>query len=141
MHRSGRPALPRGPGKFTAAKKEEFLNLYRLGGTVVAAANTVGVSHVTVFKHIRDEPDGFGVEFYKAMESNTDFLEDRLLQMAIAGNVAALFGTLKARRPEKWRERSSVDLSNTDGSLSALSERITNAAKEREKALRPEVRH
>lgn len=60
------------------------------------------------------------------METNTDVLEDGLHTLARQGNIAAIFGTLKARRPERWRER--VDLSNHDGSLlKPLAEAIRRA--------------
>ena len=101
-------------GTFNAEKREMFLMYYRTGITVREAALKVGVSVVTVFNHVRTNPE-FKEDYQLAMESNTDVLEDLLHQLARNGNVAALFGTLKARRPERWRDR--VDVSNQDGSL------------------------
>lgn len=100
--------------RFTAEKKKEFLEHYSTGMTVAEASALVGVSYVTVFTHA-DEDEEFGRAYRRVMERNTDALEDLLMLMARKGNVAALFGTLKARRPERWRER--MDISNADGSL------------------------
>lgn len=91
------------PGTFTPQKRAQFLELFATGGSVRQHAKTVGVSVVTVFNHRRTDAD-FEAGFKKACETNTDVLEDMLYEMACAGNVAALFGTLKARRPERWRE-------------------------------------
>lgn len=78
------------------------------------AARKVGTTAATVFAYVRED-ETFGDAYRLAMEVNTDVLEDGLHTLARAGNVAAIFGTLKARRPERWRDR--VDLSNKDGSL------------------------
>jgi hypothetical protein len=113
------------PGTFTPEKRAAFLEHYRTGVTVRAAAAFVGVSHVTVFNHIRKD-ELFAEQYRSAMETNTDTLEDDLHTLACNGNVAALFGTLKARRPERWRER--VDVSNQDGTLlKPLAEAIRRA--------------
>lgn len=91
------------PGTFTTLKKDQFLTLYSRGGSVRAVAKAVGVSTVTVFNHARNDPE-FRDKYHQAMESNTDALEDVLHEMALQGNVAAVFGILKARRPERWRD-------------------------------------
>lgn len=118
-------AVERGPGKFTAEKKAEFLEAYETGLTVREAAAKVGVSCVCVFNHVRSNEE-FAKQYHTAMEVNTDALEDGLHTLARNGNVAAIFGTLKARRPERWRDR--VDLSNQDGSLlKPLAEAIKRA--------------
>lgn len=118
-------AVERGPGKFTAEKKAEFLAAYEAGLTVREAAAKVGVSSVCVFNHVRSNEE-FARQYHTAMEVNTDALEDGLHTLARNGNVAAIFGTLKARRPERWRDR--MDLSNQDGSLlKPLAEAIKRA--------------
>lgn len=114
-----KPRVPRGEaakerGKFTAEKRRLFLEYYQTGMTVRQAAQKIGVSNVAVFNHVRKNEE-FRREYEAAMEANTDVLEDGLHHLARAGNIAAIFGTLKARRPERWRDR--VDLSNKDGSL------------------------
>ncbi len=100
--------------RFTPAKRAQFLEFYAAGGTVASCARRVGVSAVCVFNHVRRD-ESFAAEYHTAMETNTDVLEDGLHTLARQGNIAAIFGTLKARRPERWRDR--VDVSNQDGSL------------------------
>lgn len=113
------------PGTFTPEKRAAFLDHYSTGLTVRQAARKVGVSHVTVFNHIRKD-EAFKALYATAMDVNTDVLEDDLHTLARMGNVAALFGTLKARRPERWRDR--VDLSNSSGDLlKPLAEAIRRA--------------
>lgn len=102
------------PGTFTAEKREKFLEEYAKGLTVAQAARKVGVSDITVFNHINKNPD-FKRRYQAAMETNTDVLEDSLHSIARGGNLTAIFGMLKARRPERWRER--MDLTNSDGSI------------------------
>ena len=112
-------------GHFTAEKRAIFLAEYATGCTVAMAAKVVGVSVVTVFNHVRSDA-AFKAAYNKVMESNTDILEDGLHHLARNGNIAAIFGTLKARRPERWRDR--VDVSNQDGSiLKPLAEAIKKA--------------
>lgn len=94
--------------RFTPEKRREFLDRYQHGGSVKDTAHEVGISAVTVYNLRREDPE-FDREFILAQESNTDALEDKLFQMAVSGNVAALFGTLKARRPERWRDNFTVN--------------------------------
>ena len=96
-------ATPTTPGTFTPEKKAQFLELYAGGGTVRQCAAMVGVSHVTVFNHVRKDEE-FKAQFAEAVEGNTDALEDLLHDLALARNPVAIFGMLKARRPQKWRE-------------------------------------
>ena len=113
------------PGKFTPEKRKEFLEHFAAGSTVAQAARRTGVSAVTVFNHLRKNPV-FARKYGRALETNTDLLEDGLHHLARNGNIAAIFGTLKARRPERWRDR--VDVSNKDGSLlKPLAEAIKRA--------------
>lgn len=104
----------RAPGTFTPEKRSQFLEHYQTGLTVLQAAKKVGTTAVTVFNYVRKD-DAFAKQYRRAMEANTDVLEDGLHHLARNGNIAAIFGTLKARRPERWRDR--VDISNKDGSL------------------------
>ena len=88
----------------------------------------------SIFKHARTD-EVFGAQYRKALETNTDKLEDHLYRMAteakIPGNVAALFGTLKARRPEKWRDSYKIDHA---GRVELTTADDLQAARERAKA-------
>lgn len=72
------------------------------------AAETAGVSSVTVYKLARTDAS-FRAAYLLSREYNTDALEDRMARMGQHGNVAALFGTLRARRPEVWRDNVKVE--------------------------------
>jgi len=94
-------------------RRQAFLAEYATGCTIEQAAEAVGVAPVTVHARRRSDPS-FAAAFAMSQEYNTDALEDRLARMA-SGNVAALFGTLKARRPGKWGDRSRVEVAHTTG--------------------------
>lgn len=96
------------PGTFTLERQKAFLRLFATGLPVKYAAEEVGVSHVTVFNHCR-KGGKFKELFDEARELNLDSLEDRLHELAIAGNPVAIFGVLKAFRPDRWRENMRVD--------------------------------
>lgn len=122
---------------FTPHKKTQFLAHYANGGTVKAAARKVGISHVTVFNHVRDDK-AFAEAYARALELNTDQLEDLLHQFAERGMVAALFGTLKARRPEKWRDNFKIDHTNSDGSFRAFAEGAREATRRYDADVKPD---
>lgn len=97
--------------RFTEQKRQAFLEAYESGHSVSASCEIAGISRVTVYRTVRTDPQ-FAAAFRAATELNTDACEDRLLQMAteakVPGNVVALFGILKARRPERWRDQVSL---------------------------------
>jgi len=108
--RKGRSSAP---GTFTAEKQAKFLELYEQGRTTVRkCAEAVGVSHVTVFNHARTNAE-FARRYRVAIQTNTDCLEDLMMEHVFdrehAGSLTALFGMLKARRPEVWREVHKVE--------------------------------
>lgn len=129
-----------GPGKLTPEVQAEFLRRYAEGGSVKEHAHALGISHVAIFRLRHRDPE-FAEEFLTAQETNTDLLEDHLARMATTagtpGNVTALFGTLRARRPNVWRENVKVDHS---GSIATTAEQL-EAARERVKTARSEATH
>jgi hypothetical protein len=98
--------LPRG-GPFTTEKRKRFLELYSAGGSVKAAAEAAGTSHVSVFNLVRTD-ENFAKQYRLAQETNLDGVEDLLLRHAtesrVPGNVSAIFGILNGRRPATWRQ-------------------------------------
>lgn len=132
--------LALGPGKLTPDIRAEFLRRYAEGGTVREHAHALGVSHVAIFR-LKNRDEEFEKEFLVAQDTNTDLLEDHLARMATTagtpGNVTALFGTLRARRPSVWRENVKVDHS---GSIATTAEQL-EAARERVKIARAEATH
>ena len=103
--------------RFDLSKRNEFLKVYREGMTIREAANHVGVSFNSVMHQKKNNPR-FHALFEKAREQKMDGLEDHLMAMAegrAKGNVLAIFGILRANRPEKWRESAKVEHSGSVG--------------------------
>lgn len=105
-----------------------------------ACASEVGVSSVTVYAHVRKDEE-FAERFRLAQETNTDELEDILHSLARSGNIAAIFGTLKARRPERWRDSSKVDITSGGKPLVALASALEIASSKREEVFNNEQEH
>lgn len=76
----------------------------------------VGVKLATVLTRCHRYPK-FKAKYEKAREASLDALEIKMHEMGAKGNLTAIFGMLKANRPDKWRESKHVDLSNKDGTL------------------------
>ena len=67
------------------------------------AAEAIGIGRSTVFGWKRDDPE-FSAKWDEARETAWDKLEGRLYDLGMLGEVKAITDTLKARRPEVWRE-------------------------------------
>lgn len=98
--------------KFNAEAQERFLRYFAIGGTVAEAARAAGVSAVSVHREKRHNAE-FAKRYANALELNTDGVEDLLRNLASGGNVTAIFGVLRARRPGTWREQKAVDVNAT----------------------------
>ena len=109
--------------RFTPEKQKLFLTLYAAGGSVAEHAQRVGVSSVTIYNYVRHDP-AFARGYRIAQELNTDQLEDRLYQMAtrkgVSGNITALFGVLRARRPAVYKDNLKVEHSGSIDLISAF---------------------
>lgn len=90
--------------QWTKKKEQELLDQLRRGKTVAGACRACGVQTSTFYFQKQRHPD-FAEAVAAAIEEGTDLIEDELLDLGREGNVVALLATLKARRPEKWRER------------------------------------
>jgi len=98
------------PFTFTPEKQAAFLAEYAQGGSVNSCAKKIGVASVTIFSHVRNDEE-FAKKYRSAQELNVDQLEDVLEAHALTGNVTAIFGCLRARRPAVWRETHGVQIS------------------------------
>ncbi len=108
--------------KRTPARERKFLHALKVGATVSLSAERAGVSTSTVYNWRTADP-----EFHKAwdlaVEAGTDRLEDEAFRRALEGVAKPIFYQgkqvayvrdysdsllvlmLKARRPEKFKER------------------------------------
>ncbi len=102
------------PYKFTAAKKEAYLEALRRGSLRGAAAKAAGVTRWTVLAHARKDP-----EFAKAIEdaeiSLVQVVEDALYKTAAGGNTTAQLFILMNRAPERWKDRRNLQHTGPDG--------------------------
>lgn len=101
--------------KYNTKRADLILDVLREGGSMTQAASRAGICFKTAYNWVRDHPD-FAAEVELAKEQGTDRLEDRLTELAYDGNVVALLASLKARRPEKWREKQQHEVSGPGGS-------------------------
>jgi hypothetical protein len=117
-------------------KADAFLDGLRSGLSVSGAASAAGIPRRTVYTW-RDTDDAFADEWDKALEEGTDLMEDEALRRAVTGTDKPVFHAgqqcgkireysdtlmifmLKARRPEKYRERVDVK-SKADVNLTAF---------------------
>lgn len=111
----------------TPEKEREFLDaLIASGGNVTEACRVCGIGRRTVYDW-RSEDEVFEAAFKQACEYGTDVMEDEVTRRAFQGTEKPVFYLgnecgrireysdtlaifmLKARRPEKFKDRSSVD--------------------------------
>src|SRR3990167_9737521 len=93
--------------KFNAQRKGAYLELLRQGGRRHASARQVGVTPVTVWHHMKIDPEFEKAVHVAEMEAD-DEVEDALRMAAVSGNVTATLAWLYSRRPERWRDMRSI---------------------------------
>ena len=112
--------------KVTPEKEAEFLDALADIGSVKAAAEATQIHRNTWYEHRRDCPD-FAARWEEALTLGVDALEDEATRRAIVGTEEPVYqggkqvGTirkfsdtllifmLKARRPEKFKDRAAVE--------------------------------
>ena len=124
------PEMKSKPGTIrTAAVRRKFLKALAMTASVSAAAKHIRVCRNALYEWRKDDPS-FRVEWDEAVELGTDALEDEAVRRAYDGTLKPVYyggkkvGTvreysdsllvfmLKARRPEKFRERFDIDPGN-----------------------------
>ncbi len=118
--------------KLTLPKRKAFLAVLAQTASVTRAANQIGLSRGHMYT-VRAADAVFAADWDSAVEEGTDRIEDEALRRAVDGwdepvyHQGVMCGTvrrysdglltmlLKARRPEKYRDRSSLELGGKDG--------------------------
>lgn len=118
--------------KRTADRKERFLAILTEGGSVKLAAGKAKIGRRTAYEW-REKDAAFAAAWDEAVEAGTDALEDEALRRARDGvdepvsyqgeqcglvrkySDTLLIFMLKARRPEKFKERTSTEHSGSVG--------------------------
>ena len=108
-----------------------FVALAHNAGNVTKTCESLGFSRESVYLNCKRNKE-FAVRFEKAKEQGVDRMEDEATRRAVDGVAKSVFfqgqecGTvqeysdglvqflLKANRPEKYKERSSVDVNSSD---------------------------
>lgn len=116
--------------KRTPEKEQLILDILATGGSVYSAARAAGVARSTAYKWREEDPE-FRELWDDALESGIDRMEDEAHRRAVEGVDKPVFhkgevcGTvreysdtlmifqLKARRPEKYRERTDTNVTGT----------------------------
>lgn len=119
--------------EFTEERKLLFLDTLRTTVNVTLAAQAVGISSGTAYRHKKDDAL-FAERWDEALQEGIDLLEHKAHQRAFLGVEEPVFHKgevcgyvtkysdaltallLKAHRPDKYRERSQVD-QNVSGGL------------------------
>ena len=92
----------------TAKKKAAFCKGLSDGLTVSDACVAAGAGRNTVYEW-RKHDEAFAKAWEDALESGTDVLEREAQRRALESSDTLLIFLLKGRRPEKYRERLSVE--------------------------------
>jgi hypothetical protein len=96
-------------------RRVAFLAELARGQSVAAAAAAIGLTRQAMYK-ARGTDAVFAAAWDDAVEIGTDVLEDVAVKRAKDGSDTLLIFMLKARRPEKFKERSHQELSGSGGS-------------------------
>ena len=98
--------------KNTPKKRALFLGALTEGASVTAACDRAVITRRTVYVWRAADPE-FAAAWDDAIEAGTDALEDEALRRAKDKSDTLLIFLLKARRPEKYKDRVSTEHSGT----------------------------
>jgi hypothetical protein len=108
-------------------KKAAFLAAFSKCASVTESAKRVKLDRSNHYQWMRDDS-----EYAKAFEATrteaADSLEDEASRRAFAGSDTLLIFLLKGMRPEKYRERTEIQLKDSEGLLQRLAEGRKRAA-------------
>jgi hypothetical protein len=88
---------------------ERFIEVFAATGNVRLAASAVGVSRDAPYKRAQADPE-FAAAWLRAREDAIDMLEAEARRRALGSSDALLVFLLKSERPEKYREKTTVDV-------------------------------
>ena len=92
-----------------SAPQQSRASAFSRCGSISTAAKRARIDRRTHYNWLKEDP--WYVEAYKqSVQQAGDALEDKLNELAHDGNVTAAIFLLKGLRPNKYRERSQVDV-------------------------------
>lgn len=92
------------PSKRTPEKRAKFLEAIADGKSVTSACEIAGFARFVAYDWRKVDPE-FAQAWDDAVEAGTDKLEDAAIQRAKNGSDVLTIFLLKARRPEKFKDR------------------------------------
>lgn len=98
----------------TSEPRERFLIALGEGLSVAGAAKLAGVGRQTVYDW-RKRDASFAAAWDDAIETGTDNLEDEARRRAMNSSDTLMIFMLKARRPDKYKERRASEVSGPGG--------------------------
>ena len=118
-------SVANGLTNLTDAHKAKLLAKLATGASISASAKAAGVSRQTYYDW-RENDETFAKLADEAIETGTDSLEDSALRQAKGGNTSLMVLLLKARRPDKYKDRIANEHSGQNGEpLKIVIERVT----------------
>lgn len=93
--------------KISPERKAAFLAKLADGESITTAARSINITTQTAYQWRKEDPE-FATNWEAALESGTDKLEDEATRRALDSSDVLLIFLLKAKRPEKYRERYEV---------------------------------
>ena len=114
----------------------KFLAVLAQGSTVEIAARAAGRDRSSCYRRRQADKD-FAERWDMAIESGTDMIEQRLIERAMNYSDNLILALMKARRPDVWKERHSVEHSRVDFSearaeLERMAMKLLTASKDEE---------
>src|SRR5215212_10299692 len=88
----------------TPKKDEAFFNALRDGRSISAACLEAGITRSSAYLWRESDP-AFRTKWGECVEEGTDRLEDEAMRRAVDGSDTLLIFMLKARRPQKFKDR------------------------------------
>lgn len=90
-------------------KKQAFITAYQQCATITGAAAAVGVHRSQHYSWLDKDP-WYVDQFEHAEQSVVDMLESEAVRRAIAGSDTLLIFLLKGLRPDRYQQRTSVEV-------------------------------
>lgn len=103
----------------TSPEKAKALRKLASGYSITASMKAAGYTRQTYYNWRADDPE-FDALAEEALESGTDEVEDEAWRQGKRGNATLLITILKARRPEKYKDRSLNEHTGADGEPFAI---------------------
>jgi hypothetical protein len=91
---------------------QKFLDTYAQTGSMTAAAKAAKISLAVHHRRLETDP-AYRKAFEGAQEQAVDLLEEEAFRRALEGSDQLLMFLLRAWRPERYQERSTVEHSHT----------------------------